>query len=316
MTRTPFRTRTLGAAALVAAVALTGAACGKSGDSTNAGSGGGSSSSASKGGDTKSFSYKVNTAADLKGSPVWAKAKKTGKITIGVKADQPGLGFQDVGTKKYSGFDIEIARMVAADLGFAENQINYKTIDSAQREAALSGGQVDLYVGTYTINDERKKQVSFAGPYFVAGQDLLVQKSNSDITGPTTVKGKKVCSVEGSTPLQNISQKKYGATTSSFDKYSKCVNTLLSGQVDAVTTDDAILLGYAAQYPDKLKVVGKPFTKEPYGVGLKKGDTALQTAVDNAITAHEQSGDWKKAFEATLGKSGMTAPQPPAITEK
>lgn len=259
--------------------------------------------------------YKV--AKDVKvDSPAVKRAQKRGKLVIGAKADQPYLGFQDQSTKKYSGFDIEIARMIAADLGFSAKQIQWKTVDSGARETAVSKGDVDLMIGTYTINDERKKQIDFAGPYFHAGASLLVRKDEKDVTGPEAVKGKKVCSIVGSTPLQVIKQPKYGAKVTELSKYSECVSQVIDGQVDAVTTDDAILLGYAAQNPGKLKVVGKPFSDEPYGVGLKKGDKALQTAVADAIKAHQDNGDYKKVYEATLGKSGSKFKKPPEITEK
>ncbi|MGW8377320.1 glutamate ABC transporter substrate-binding protein [Streptomyces sp. ODS28] len=265
--------------------------------------------------DTSSLKYEVNKTAKVD-SPVWEKAKKRGKLIIGSKADQPYLGFQDQNTKKYEGFDVEVAKMVAADLGFdPEKQVQFKTIDSSIRETAIAKGQIDLMVGTYTMNAERKKQVNFAGPYYMAGQDLLVRKDNKEIKGPDSIKGKKVCSIQGSTPLQNIKENKakFGAETQEFGKYSDCVNQVLGGQVDAMTTDDAILKGYAAERPNKLKVVGKTFTKEPYGIGLKKGDTALTEAVTKAVEKHEKDGSYKKAYEATLGKSGSPYKAPPAM---
>ncbi|MEU1666978.1 glutamate ABC transporter substrate-binding protein [Streptomyces sparsogenes] len=293
--------KTAAAASVVLALAATAACGGKEG---NAGD-------KPKGGEVVSGKYTV--AKDVKlDSPTLKAAQKRGKLIIGAKADQPYLGFEDT-TGKRSGFDIEIAKMIAADLGFSEDQIEFKTVDSNVRETSISKGQVDYYVGTYTINDERKKQVGFAGPYYVAGADLLVRKDDKDITGPDAVKGKKVCSIVGSTPLQEIKKPKYGAKTTELSKYSLCVKQLLDGQVDAVTTDDAILKGYAAQRPTKLKVVGKPFTEEPYGVGMNKSDKALRDAISDALEKHIKNGDYKKAYEGTLGKSGSAyvAPKTP-----
>ncbi|KAA6215352.1 glutamate ABC transporter substrate-binding protein [Streptomyces albofaciens JCM 4342] len=294
--------KTAAAGAVVLALAATATACG--GESGTAGD-------KASGGEVYSGTYPVNDKAKVD-SPAWKEAKKAGKITIGAKADQPYLGFQDT-TGKRTGFDIEIAKMIAAELGFSEKQIEFKTVDSNVRETAISKGQVDYYVGTYTINDERKKQIDFAGPYYTAGADLLVRRDDKSITGPDTVKGKKVCSIVGSTPLQEIKKPKYGATTTELAKYSLCVKQLLDGQVDAVTTDDAILKGYAAERPSKLRVVGKPFTKEPYGVGLRKGDKALRDAITDALEKHIKNGDYKKAYEGTLGKSGTSfvAPSTP-----
>jgi glutamate transport system substrate-binding protein len=296
------RFRKTAAAGLIALV-LTAAACGKSGSPSGSSSNGVGSTAALP-------AYTARTGVSLAGSSTFDRIKKNGYITVGVKADQPNLGFQDTSTGKYSGFDIEIAKMVAADLGFPESEIRFKTIASANRETALSGGQVDYYVGTYTINDKRKKLVSFAGPYFVAGQDLLVQKDSS-IKSTADLKGKKVCSATGSTSIARIESGGYGAKTVTYDAYSLCVQNLLSGQVDAVTTDDAILKGYAAQNSTRLKVIGKPFSQEPYGVGLPKGDTVLQKAINDALKNHEDNGDWKKAYDATLGKSGVSASIPP-----
>lgn len=296
--------RTVGVALCAATLAFSTAACGKEGSPDD---------DASSGADkTKSLSYTVAKDAKVKGSPTFKKIKKKGKITIGVKDDQPGLGQQDPGTKKYSGFDIEIARMLAASLGFGKDDIKYKHVASAARETSVAGGQVDIYVGTYTINKTRKKRVGFAGPYYVAGQDLLIKKDNKDIKGPDDLKGKRVCSAKGSTPLQNISRPKFGVKTSSYNNYSTCVDNLISDQVDAVTTDDAILLGYAAQNKN-LRVVGKPFTKEPYGIGMNKHDDALRKFINDALLKREKNGDWKKAFDATLGASGVKAPKPPEI---
>ncbi|MFH8348377.1 glutamate ABC transporter substrate-binding protein [Streptomyces sp. NPDC018045] len=294
--------KTAAAGAVALALAVTATACG--GESGTAGD-------KASGGEVFSGTYPVNAKADVN-SPAWKKAKKAGKITIGAKADQPYLGFQDT-TGKRSGFDIEIAKMIAADLGFSEKQIEFKTIDSNVRETAISKGQVDYYVGTYTINDERKKQIDFAGPYYTAGADLLVRRDDKSITGPDSLKGKKVCSIVGSTPLQEIKKPKYGAQTTELAKYSLCVKQLLDGQVDAVTTDDAILKGYAAERKTKLRVVGQKFTKEPYGVGLMKGDKALRDAITDALEKHIKNGDYKKAYEGTLGKSGTSfvAPETP-----
>ncbi|GAA3135137.1 glutamate ABC transporter substrate-binding protein [Streptomyces rectiviolaceus] len=295
-------------AAAIAALSLAATACGGKE---------GSAGDKPEGPDTsgaKALSYEVKKDASVDSS-VFKAAKKRGKLVIGAKADQPYLGFQDQSTKEYSGFDIEIAKMIAADLGFSPKQIEWKTVDSGARETAVSKGDVDLMIGTYTMNDERKKQIAFAGPYFHAGASLLVRKDEKDVKGPETVRDKKVCSIVGSTPLQNIKKPKYGANVTELSKYSECVAQLLNNQVDAVTTDDAILMGYAAQNKGKLKVVGKPFSDEPYGVGLKKGDAALQTAVADAIKAHQESGDYKKAYDATLGKSGSEYKAPPAFTD-
>ncbi|MEU5371480.1 glutamate ABC transporter substrate-binding protein [Streptomyces sp. NPDC005951] len=257
--------------------------------------------------------YRVDTGFELPDSRTWTKAKRRGYLIVGAKEDQPYLGEKDPASGIYSGFDIEIARMMAASLGFEPDTIRFRTIASANRETALQNGQIDYYVGTYTINDMRKKLVGFAGPYYMAGQGLLVRTDEDDINGPQDLAGKTVCSAAGSTPYQRIAADYPKATLVAYDTYSICVDNLLTYQVDAVTTDDAILLGFAAKAPDEMKVVGKPFSEEPYGIGVPRSDNALRNALDDALEANERDGNWKKAYDATLGLSGAPAPTPPPI---
>ncbi|MCX4820302.1 glutamate ABC transporter substrate-binding protein [Streptomyces sp. NBC_01142] len=295
--------RALAALALVLVAAVTAVtACGKEG------------SPPVKGPQTDKLpQYTVNTGFRLTDSPTWNKAERRGHLVVGVKEDQPYLGEKDPASGLYTGFDIEIAKMIGASLGFDPKTIRFRTIASANRETALQNGQIDYYVGTYTINDNRKKLVGFAGPYYMAGQSLLVRADEQDIKGPQDLAGKRVCSAAGSTPYQRIQSDYPNAELVAYDTYSVCVDNLLTYQVDAVTTDDAILAGYAAKVPDELKVVGKPFSEEPYGVGVPRSDNALRFAIDDALEANEKNGNWKKAYEATLGLSGVPAPQPPPI---
>jgi len=246
------------------------------------------------------------SGSDAKASGIIGKAAG-GKLVVGVKADQPGLGLQTGGT--YTGFDVEIAKIIAKGLGVPETGIEYKTTVSSNREPFIQQGQVDMVVATYTINDERKKVVNFGGPYYIAGQDLLVPTA-STITGPESLAGKKVCSVSGSTPAKRIQTEYKDAKLQQFDAYSKCVTALAGGQVDAVTTDDIILAGYASQdqYAGKFKVVGKKFSEEPYGVGLKKDDTAGCNKINDILKAAAADGSYKAAWDNTLGKSGQAAP--------
>jgi len=233
-----------------------------------------------------------------------AAASSGGPVTIGIKFDQPGLG-QQVGND-YKGFDVTVARYVAQKLGYTD--VTFKEAPSAQRETLLQSGQVKMIFATYSITDDRKQKVSFGGPYFIAGQDLLVKNDNTDITGPDALDGKKLCSVTGSTSAQKIKdQYSTGVQLQEFDTYSKCVQALNSGSIDAVTTDNVILAGFAAQsqYQGKLKVVGKPFSEERYGVGIAKGDTALCESVNTAIQAMVDDGSWQKALDDTVGASGF-----------
>lgn len=283
----------------IAALALSGCGgdSGSSGGSTNGG-----------GDNAQAPTYEVAANVDLTGSPTYDKMKAADKVVIGVKEDQPGLGYKDLATGKYQGFDIEIAKWMAASLGFGEDKIEFKTIPSANREQAIKNGDVNFYVGTYSITDKRKQQINFAGPYFVTGQGLLVKADNNDIKSEKDLAGKTVCSATGSTPIQNIRDNFPDTTPREFDTYSKCVSELLAGNVDAVTTDQAILIGYASQQPDQLKVVGEPFTEERYGIGLPKGDTALTEFFNKTLT--DGNSIWQSIYDATLGQSGTKVEQP------
>ena len=266
--------------AAVAALALTGC---NSGSPTSPGGGGSTGDTGDGGTETP---WTVATDVSLDGSPTFDDMTSRGRVVIGVKEDQPGLGFLDVTTGERSGFDIDIARWIAASLGFDQDKIDYKPIASANREQAIVNGEIDYYVGTYSITDKRKQQIDFAGPYFVTGQGFLVRTDSGidDVTDISDFNGKTVCSATGSTPIANIKQNYPEIKTEEYDLYSACVEDLINGKVDAVTTDQAILIGYAAQNPDELKVVGGLFTD-----------------------GHDI---WQAIFDTNLGSSGIQVEQP------
>ena len=242
-----------------------------------------------------------------------ARLNQAQKIIIGVKYDQPGIGFLNPATNEPEGLDIEIAKIVAGALGIAADDIEFKETVSANREPFLQAGTVDIVAASYSITDERRGIVGQAGPYYTTGQQLLVREADKDrITGPDALSGIKVCSVTGSTSIARV-EEDYGAQPVPFATYSECVQQLLNNSVDAVTTDGAILLGYAAQEPDKLEVVGEPFSEERYGIGHKHGDTAFCQFLNDTLTKAFQDGTWKTAFDNTLGKSGVEAPSPPTL---
>jgi glutamate transport system substrate-binding protein len=234
-----------------------------------------------------------------------------GKLVVGIKYDQPGLGLKNP-DGSFSGFDVEVAKYVADNLGVPADSIEFKEAKSAEREGLIERGEVDYIVATYSITDTRKEKVNFAGPYFIAAQDLLVKADNTDITGPEAMAGKILCSVTGSTSAQKVKDN-YAADVAlqEYGTYTECVDALKSGAVDAVTTDNVILAGYAAQSPGELKVVGKGFSTENYGIGLKKGDAAGTAKINAAIAAMIADGSWKTALEETVGASGFTIPAPP-----
>jgi glutamate transport system substrate-binding protein len=244
-----------------------------------------------------------------------ARLAEQGTIRIGTKFDQPGLGNINLETDEPEGFDIEIGKIVAGKLGIEPDDIDWVETVSANREAFIVSDRVDLVIATYTINDERKEQVDFAGPYYVAGQDLLVAEDDDSINGPDDLAGKRVCAATGSTPIQNIRENYPEAEPVEFDTYTECVDQLEADQIDAVSTDDIILAGYAAdpKYEGKFRVVGETFSEEPYGIGLKKGDDQWRDFLNDTLEESYEDGSWEEAFDATLGASGVEAPEPPPV---
>ncbi|MEJ7774093.1 MAG: glutamate ABC transporter substrate-binding protein [Nocardioidaceae bacterium] len=285
-----------------AALVMSLAACG---DDSGGGSGGGDS-----------VDIPVEENPDFPEGSTMAELSEAGKITIGVKIDQPGIGFQEPGADTPEGFDIEMGRIIAGQLGIEDDgSIEWKETISDNREPFLEEGEVDIVIASYSITDDRRKVVGQAGPYYVTGQQLLVREDDKDkITGPDDLAGVKVCSVEGSTSLATA-QDEYGADPVPLGTYSECVEQLENSTVDVLTTDGAILLGYAAENPDELEVVGEPFSEERYGIGYELGDTEMCEFITMTIQDAMDDGLWADAFEATLGQSGVDTPEPPQMDE-
>lgn len=238
------------------------------------------------------------------------------KLIIGIRYDQPGLGIRHPdGT--FAGLDVDIATYVAQRLGTARNDITFVEARPADRETLLEQKKADLVVATYSITEARKQRVDFAGPYFVAGQSLLVRKANSDIDGPESLNDSdwRLCSVTGSTPAQAV-QATYAAsvTLEQRNSYRECVDALLKGDIDAVTTDDVILAGYAAEQPDRLKLVGKAFSTERYGIGLHKGDQR-RAKITAALREMMSDGTWQRLVTDNVGRSGYQIPPRPDVVD-
>jgi glutamate transport system substrate-binding protein len=253
---------------------------------------------------------KENAAESFEEGTRMRELADAGEVTIGVKFDQPGLGFKGAADDTPSGFDVEMGKIMAASLGIAEDNITWKETISDNREPFLQAGEVDLVIATYSITDERRQVVGQAGPYYLTGQQLLVKKG-SDVKGVEDIKGQEVCSVTGSTSLENV--EKEGARPRGFDTYSECRDQVLDGTVQAMTTDGSILLGYAAQNPDELEVVGEPFSEERYGIGYAKDKPEMCEWINETLTTAFEDGSWEKAFDSTLGESGADAPEAPEL---
>lgn len=248
--------------------------------------------------------------AELPEGSTMARLADEGSITIGTKFDQPLFGL--VGPDGVpEGFDVEIATLIAGELGIGEDDIEWVETPSQNRETAIENGEVDMVVATYTINDERKQRVGFAGPYYLAGQSILTLASNEDIQGPDDLAGTRVCTVSGSTPEANLLENYPDVEVVPFGTYSECLEPLRNGQVDAVSTDNVILAGFAAE-SDDLEVRGEPFTEEPYGIGVAKDDVDFRMWINDVLEQLYDDGRWTQAWESTAG-TVLPTPEPPAV---
>jgi glutamate transport system substrate-binding protein len=276
-------------------VALTAAACG--GDS-----------------DDSAAEPTVAEAPEFEEGTTMAELAEAGSIRIGTKFDQPGFGLENL-EGDVEGFDVEVAKIIAGELGIAPEDIEWVETPSAVREEVLEGGEVDMVAATYTINDERRQRVSFAGPYYVAGQQIMVAADNDEITGPESFTENPeltVCSGTGSTPSENIREylADAGSQLTLFDEYSQCADSLANGQVDAVTTDNVILLGFVSESDGQFKLVGEQFTEEPYGIGIPKGDVAFCEFINETLADNEEA--YIEAWESTAGQvEGAETPELP-----
>ncbi|MFZ4150269.1 glutamate ABC transporter substrate-binding protein [Streptomyces pseudogriseolus] len=235
------------------------------------------------------------------------------KITIGIKFDQPGLGQKT--PQGYAGFDVDVATYVAKKLGYEEDQIEWKESKSADRETMLQRGDVDFIAATYSITPERQEKVDFAGPYLLAHQDVLLRADDDKIKSPEDLNDAKLCSVTGSTSAQNIKEKLAPkAQLQPYPTYSACLPGLQNGAVDALTTDDSILAGYAAQeqFKGKFKLGGFKLTNENYGIGVKKGSD-LKDKINKALEEMVSDGSWETAVKENFGPANYKNEPAPKI---
>lgn len=289
---------------LIAAAALISVASGCSNNNTT-----GSGKDTSGAGD-----YAMTQATSL--PPAIQKIKDRGKLIWGVKFDQPLMGLRNPASGQVEGFDAEMGRLVAMRIFGSDDPSHLQFVEtiSANREQYLNSGKIDMLEATYTINDARKEIVDFAGPVYMAGQDIMTKKNENSINGLSDLTGKKVCIAVGSNSRTNLQELNPKADVSApLSTYSACAQAVRNGTYDAVSTDDVILLGYLNKSPDAFRVVGKPFTSEPYGIAFAHDSPELRSFVNQTLDLERQNGDWVKAYKKTIGVTDPTVPTQPAV---
>jgi len=279
-------------AILLAAFALGAAACGDDDDEEPAGGGGGE-----------------ETAEQFDPSTTLGKIQERGEITIGVKYDVPPFGFQNPQTDQVEGFDVDLGRAVAEKLG-----VEPKFIEaiSDNRIPFLQDGTADLILSTMTINAERAQEIEFSEPYYIATGRILT-KTDSPIKGLEDLAGRKVCTALGSTYEETIREQAPKADLRLVDSYSECLELIQNGAVDAVSTDDVILTGMIIQ-DDTLHLVGDELTTEPYGAGIKKGETEMVEFVNGVLEEMKQDGRWQEIYDKWVGQYVDQQQKPPTMT--
>ncbi|TDD82776.1 glutamate ABC transporter substrate-binding protein [Actinomadura rubrisoli] len=293
------------AVAAVAAVSLAGlAAC--SGDDDSG------SSVPGAGGAKDDLAASAPVAANLPAGSTMEKIKKRGRLVVGGSLDAPLLSQQNPASKKVEGLDADFGRLLAKYI-IGKPEVKIVNSASETREALLSNGTVDVVFQTYSITPERAKQVAFAGPYYSSGLVIATKKGESGIKAPADLKGKTVIAGANTPAIPAIKKAAPGAKIVTFGSDPECVQALKQGRGQAYVQDEAVLLAGAKQDPS-IQIQGKPFTSDPYGIGLKHGDAQMKTFVNDWLKQIQASGLWAKVWKNSIGTVVPgEAPQPPAL---
>ena len=266
-----------------------------------------SGSSPSSGGGPQTSGVKTSFAA---GSAM-ARIQQHGKLIVGTAFDIPFFGVKNPTSGNIEGFDADIARLLAAKITGNSDNVQFIETSAANREPFASSGKVDLVIETYSITPARQKVIDFAGPYYIAGQDMLVKKSDTSITKVDDLGGKSVCAVSGTVTKDNVLARAPQAKITEFADGKQCVEAVKDGRFDTYVDDDVTLIGEVQLAPDQLKMVGAPFTKEPYGIGIKKGESDFDAFINDTLTKAIADGTWQKIYDANIGSVVKTKPQIP-----
>jgi glutamate transport system substrate-binding protein len=280
----------------LAVAALAAAGCGDDDDDDGGGGGGGDQAA---------------EARQFPAGSTMAKIQDRGELTIGVKFDVPPFGFENPQTNEVEGFDVDMGKILAEELGV---EPRFVEAISDNRIPFLQQGEVDLILSTMTINQERDMEIEFSEPYYIARGRILVPQ-DSDIKGVEDLAGKRVCTALGSTYEETLREEAPDAELKLVNLYSECLELLQNGAIDAISTDDVILTGMIIQ-DDTLEMVGDELTTEPYGAGIKEGDKQLQRFVSETLEAAQEDGRWDEAFQKWVGQYTNQEAQPPDMTLK
>ena len=255
-------------------------------------------------------------AADFPPGSKMAQLAQAGKIKVGVQTQYPLIGMKTL--SGYEGFDVEIARLLAAKLGIAKDNIEFVPVTTPTREPFLEQQKVDMVIAAYTITPNREKVIDFAGPYLPSPSGIMVKAGNPlGIKTMDDLIGKHLCGPSGSNQESYISAHfpEVRKTMVLFDSSAKCAQAVINGQADASTTEVAILAALAKQNEGQLQVLGINYDMSLYGIGLTKTeDKTFCKWINTALTELVKDGSWAKAYNDTIGTVVPGgAPKPPEV---
>lgn len=256
----------------------------------------------------------ASTAESFPADSTMAKVQKRGKLVVGSSLNTLMFSSRNPMTGEVEGFEADLARMLAKKLTGSEDNIEWVSTTPENRIPLVENKRVDMVIATMTVTDERKKVIGFAGPYYLAGQDSLVRADDQSITKTADLNGKTVCVLSGTTVERNLKPLAPTAKIVTFSDASACVEGLIDKRFDAYVDDGATLVGESMRQPGKLRVVGTPFTEEPYGIAVIKEDTAWRDWLNQQLSTAIKDGQWKEMYGRDL-QEGLGAPQVPVIEQ-
>jgi polar amino acid transport system substrate-binding protein len=239
-----------------------------------------------------------------------AKIVARGRLIVGISQDAYLFGYRDSATGQLVGFDIDIAYEMARALFGDRNRIQFRAITNADRIPMIKSGEIDLVVRQTTMTCARWNDVSFSSEYYSATQRVLVP-TNSPVRSLADLAGKRVCAAEQTTSMANIVAKIPQAKPVSTVDASDCMVMLQQGQIDAISTDDTILAGFAAQDPNTRLLDTPAISAEPYGIMVAQSGQDLVRFVNGVLERMRQDGTWATIYQRWLADLGPP-PAPPA----
>lgn len=252
-------------------------------------------------------SYAPTAGTEIPAGSTMAAIRDRGYLLVGVSADTLRMGARNPFTGQIEGFDIDVARQVAAAVLGSPDAIRFRVITAGDRIPLLQAHEVDLVARAFTMNCERWEDIAFSAEYFTAGQKVLVS-TESDAQGIEDLAGQRVCAPEGTTTLERLGE--YDVEAVGARTHSACLALFQQGRVDAITGDDTVLAGFVAQDP-YAQVVGDAFSVEPYGLGVAADQVDLVRFVNAVLDGMKTDGTWTQLYDRWLGEALGPAPAPP-----